>query len=152
MCPRNEGRPCGGGRGGAGHGRGRGRGGEGRGAGGGRGLLEPAVLVVLARGATHGYDLRSAVEGLTSGLVAVDPGGLYRVLRRMEDAGLVTSIWTEGEHGPQRRTYAITDVGRDELCTWAGRLQRRRRVVNELLDALGDLGMAMETENDDGTR
>lgn len=134
MCPRREGHPCGDGSG------------EARGAGRGRGLLEPAVLTVLARGATHGYDLRGSVEELTAGAVVVDPGGLYRVLRRMEADGRVTSSWTEGEHGPQRRTYAITEAGRDELSAWACWLQQRRRVMDGLLDALGALGVDTEKE------
>ena len=71
---------------------GRGRGGR------GGGLLEPALLAVLASAPSHGYDLRRAVEDLSGGLVCMDPGGMYRALRRLEEEGYVTSTWSTGGH------------------------------------------------------
>ena len=124
------------------HGRGQGGGGcgEGRGGGGGRGgrgsLLEPAVLAALTTATSHGYDLRAAVEDLTCGFLVVDPGGLYRTLRRMEEDGFVVSTWTEGEHGPQRRTYQITPDGRDALGLWRGRLEAQRAALDGILHAI----------------
>lgn len=120
-CPRGGGCRCGGGR----------RGG-GRGA---RWLLEPAVLATLGAGPTHGYDVRVALDDLTAGLAGTDPGGLYRLLRRMEDDGLVVSTWEAGKHGPQRRTYRLTDDGRDVLADWLPRLRARRRSIDEVLAA-----------------
>lgn len=137
--------PYGRGRGGGAHtarrggGGGVGRGG-GAGRGGGRGsLLEPAILAALTTTTSHGYDLRAEVEELTGGFLVVDPGGLYRALRRMEDDGLVVSTWTEGEHGPQRRTYRITEDGRDVLGNWAERLVARRTAVEGILQAIDRL-------------
>src|SRR5688572_21574431 len=52
-------------------------------------FVEPFLLLLLAEGPTHGYDL---LERLTArGFVAgeVDPGYLYRTLRGMEAAGAV---------------------------------------------------------------
>lgn len=124
------------------HGYGHGRGGGchgGRGGGGrsGRGgLLEPAVLAALITTAAHGYDLRAAVENLTDGFLVMDPGGLYRALRRMEDEGLLVSAWTEGEHGPQRRTYDITDAGRVELATWTQCLTSQRAALDAVLGVI----------------
>jgi len=63
-------------------------GGAGRGA-----LVEPAALAALLSSAGHGYDLRRVISELTDGEIEVDTGGLYRVLRRMEDDGYVTSAW-----------------------------------------------------------
>jgi PadR family transcriptional regulator, regulatory protein PadR len=129
--------PYGQGRGGGGRGRG---GGLGGGGGAGRGsLLEPALLAALTTATAHGYDLRAAVEDLTSGFLVVDPGGLYRALRRMEDDGLVVSTWTEGEHGPQRRIYRITDGGREVLGAWAERLATRRKALDGILQAIDRL-------------
>lgn len=122
-----------------------GRGGGGGGCGGGRGggvgtgrgsLLEPAILAALATRTSHGYDLRASVEELTCGFLVVDPGGLYRALRRMEDDELVASTWMEGEHGPQRRTYRITEDGREVLGAWAERLTARRTALDGLLQAI----------------
>ncbi len=89
---------------------------------------------------SHGYDLRAAVEDLTRGFLVVDPGGLYRTLRRMEEDELVVSTWTEGEHGPQRRTYQLTPDGREALGLWSGRLTAQRTAVDGILDAMGRAG------------
>ncbi len=125
--PYGQGRGCGGG-----HGEGRGGGGRaGRGS-----LLEPAVLAALTTATSHGYDLRAAVEDLTRGFLVVDPGGLYRALRRMEDDGLMVSTWTEGEHGPQRRTYRITEDGREALGLWSARLSSQRAALDGILHAI----------------
>ena len=102
--------------------------------GGGGGLLEPALLAVLASQPSHGYDLRRAVEELSGGLVCIDPGGMYRVLRRLEEEGFVASTWSEGDHGPQRRRYELTDEGRSLLRQWAEHLRQRERVFRSVIE------------------
>lgn len=116
---------------------GRGAGGPGSGRGGGWGApLEPAVLAVLASGSAHGYDLRGAIEHLAGTLLPADPGGLYRLLRRMEDDGLVTSTWAEGSHGPQRRQYQLTRDGLEALGVWREQLERRSSALRAIVAAI----------------
>lgn len=127
-CGPGSGRCCrrgggGGGGGGDGHG------------GGMRWLLEPAILSALGAHPAHGYDLRLSLDELTDGFLGVDPGGLYRQLRRMEDDGLVASAWESGEHGPQRRTYQLTEEGLDVLRCWIDRLGARRSAIDGILAA-----------------
>ena len=111
--------------------------GPGRGGGRGRGaLLEPAVLASLAQESAHGYDLRKAVEDLTDGFVCVDPGGIYRLLRRLEQEGFVRSNWSEGEHGPQRRDYELTADGRELLAQWGDDLRLRERAFRSVIEAI----------------
>ena len=111
--------------------------GPGRGGGRGRGaLLEPAVLASLAQESAHGDDLRKAVEDLTGGFVCVDPGGIYRLLRRLEQEGFVRSSWSEGEHGPQRREYELTVGGRELLAQWAEHLRQRERAFHSVIEAI----------------
>lgn len=109
-----------------------------------RGLLEPAILAALGARPGYGYELRASLDESTAGLLAVDPGGLYRVLRRMEDDGLVASSWESGEHGPQRRTYELTEDGFEALRGWIDRLDVRRTVIDAIAaaarTALGDAG------------
>lgn len=100
-----------------------------------RGLLEPAILAALGERPAHGYDLRASLDELTEGLLTVDPGGLYRALRRMEDDGLVASTWQTGGHGPQRRTYELTEDGIDVLRCWIDRLGARRTAIDRILTA-----------------
>ncbi|MHB1341429.1 MAG: PadR family transcriptional regulator [Coriobacteriia bacterium] len=106
-------------------------------AGNGRGsLLEPAVLAALARSEAHGYDLIRTVEELTGGSVIPDAGGLYRMLRRLEGDGLVSSTWEGGDAGPQRREYTLTDDGRALLSHWLQHLTERRVALDALIKAV----------------
>lgn len=112
-------------------------GGSGRGA-----LVEPAAFAALLSGGAHGYDVRREISELMGGDLEVDPGGLYRVLRRLEDEGLVISAWSEGESGPQRRDYELTADGREVAKDWLVHLRERERLSGRLADvlatALGD--------------
>ena len=99
-------------------------------------MVEPAVLAALMRKPGHGYDLRREIKEITGGAVDVDVGGLYRVLRRMENEGFVTSSWAEGDSGPQRRDYAITAEGRDLAQGWISHLRDRERVSALLAQTL----------------
>jgi PadR family transcriptional regulator, regulatory protein PadR len=108
-----------------------------RAGGGGRGsLVEPAALAALLTKAAHGYDLRREIGEITGGGLEVDAGGLYRVLRRMEEEGFVTSAWVESESGPQRRDYALTVEGHELAEDWVAHLRERERVYGRLADAL----------------
>ncbi len=109
----------------------------GRGSGRGRAaLLEPAILAALAAEPAHGYDLRKAVEEMTQGLVVLDPGGTYRVLRQLEKDGFVESRWADGEFGPQRRTYKMTKEGRELLASWRTDLDRRQHAFNSVIEMI----------------
>lgn len=70
------------------------------------------VLVALARGVRHGFDLLDET-GLESGTV-------YPILRRLERAGLVRSRWeavqrARGEGRPPRRYYELSGAGAEVL-------------------------------------
>ena len=97
-----------------------------------RSSLRFSLLVLLAEGHAHGYDLLEQVGDL--GHRRVDPGGLYRSLRAMEQEQLVTSWWEPSQSGPARRTYAVTGEGRDWMRLWAAALAESHRLLGELLD------------------
>jgi DNA-binding PadR family transcriptional regulator len=89
---------------------------------------EPALLLLLARRPTHGYELIEQLPGLL-GEDRVDVGNLYRALRALEDEGLVTSEWSGDLPGPTKRTYTLTGEGHELLASWL-------RAVEELRDGL----------------
>ncbi|MET0260234.1 MAG: helix-turn-helix transcriptional regulator, partial [Gaiellaceae bacterium] len=61
-------------------------------------------------------------------------GNLYRLLRALEDEGLVASEWSDELPGPAKRTYELTDEGRRVLDTWAEALRRAQGVIGTFLD------------------
>jgi PadR family transcriptional regulator, regulatory protein PadR len=95
-------------------------------------FLRPCLLLLLAEGPSHGYDLLDQVRRL--GIHGAEPGGLYRYLRTMEREGFVDSWWERSRAGPSRRTYMLTDTGREALRTSAESLRAVRQVLVGLLD------------------
>ena len=93
---------------------------------------EPALLLLLRERPTHGYELLEALPALT-GDARVDMGNVYRVLRALEEDGLVSSRWEAGEPGPAKRTYELTAAGRRLLDEWATALRRSRERVDTFL-------------------
>ena len=75
-----------------------------------RGLLVLAVLAEL-RSERYGYTLRKALEA--SGM-PIDEGTLYPLLRRLEDQGLLTSVWRE-EDRRRKRFYRLSREGATTL-------------------------------------
>ena len=94
---------------------------------------EPALLLLLRERPAHGYELLEQLPSLT-GEARVDMGNLYRVLRALEEDGLVTSRWEAGEPGPAKRIYDLTAAGRRLLDEWADALRRSRDRIDTFLD------------------
>jgi poly-beta-hydroxybutyrate-responsive repressor len=91
-------------------------------------FVEPALLLLLRDGETHGYDLADSLAGLV-GDERVDLGNLYRLLRSLEEEGLVTSRWRHDLPGRSKRTYELTDEGRRVLAAWADALDRAKTTI-----------------------
>src|SRR5262245_44130059 len=69
------------------------------------------ILAVLADGPSHGYGLIKAVEERSEHDVLLDPGNLYRCLRRMSAAAWIDEL--DSRTGDdRRRRYRITTKGR----------------------------------------
>ena len=95
-------------------------------------FAEPAVLLLLAEGESHGYQLAEDLEELLDE-GRVDFGNLYRLLRSLEEEGLVASTWSEEAPGPQKRVYELTGEGAALLDAWAASLRARRERLGALL-------------------
>jgi PadR family transcriptional regulator, regulatory protein PadR len=81
----------------------------------------------------HGYELIERLPEVAGGETRVDVGNLYRLLRGLEDEGVVTSEWSADLPGPAKRTYELTDAGRALLDRWAGSLQEAQAVISGFL-------------------
>lgn len=78
-----------------------------------RGVLELAVLRVLAGGRSYGYAIATALADADLG--EIKGGTLYPLLGRLESSGLIASTWEAGDGGPGRKYLALTDAGRAHL-------------------------------------
>lgn len=81
-----------------------------------------ALLGLLAQRPRHGYELHAAFEAVVGGERNWDvkPAQIYTTLTRLEDVGLVMEEGIEQGGGPEKRIYAITPKGREELAIWFG--------------------------------
>lgn len=97
-------------------------------------FVQPALLVLLTRGDNHGFQMIADLEqsGMVSG-DSLDPAGLYRTLKRMENSGLVSSHWDTDSTAKPRRVYSITEEGRHCLETWHTTLKEYRNNLDAIL-------------------
>ncbi len=95
-------------------------------------FAEPALLLLLRERPAHGYDLLERLPELT-GEQRVEMGNLYRLLRALEEEGLVASEWDAASPGPAKRRYALTAAGERLLDQWAEALRRAQERTSEFL-------------------
>lgn len=68
------------------------------------------LLMALADRELHGYGLVQAIAAQTDALVVLDPGNLYRVIKRLLADGLIAEA--DSHHAEERRRYyALTALG-----------------------------------------
>ena len=101
-------------------------------------FMQPCLLILLKQRSAHGYELILLLTefGFSERL---DPGSVYRNLRRLEDEGLVTSHWDVGEGGPARRLYSLSDEGEEMLHAWAVHIRQQRKRMDVFLETYQSL-------------
>ena len=85
-----------------------------------KGVLDIAVLAVLAQEDSYGYDVLRRLRD--SGLEGVGDASVYGTLRRLYQAGALKSYVVPSDEGPHRKYYGLNDRGRSALVqsteTW----------------------------------
>jgi DNA-binding PadR family transcriptional regulator len=104
-------------------------------------FVEPVVLFLLkTKGETYGYELQKGLREHALSDSVIEGGALYRTLRRLEDAGYVTSSWDTSGGGPARRQYKLTADGEKHLQEWAAVLKNlsasMSKFVNDVEETL----------------
>jgi DNA-binding PadR family transcriptional regulator len=74
----------------------------------GRGDVRAAILALLREGPCTGYQIMSEIEERSGGAWRPSPGAVYPALAQLADEGLI-----EGEESAGRRTFRLTDAGRE---------------------------------------
>ena len=100
-------------------------------------FIQPSILMYLNREKLYGFSLLKRLrENDSIDYSGIDPAGLYRMLKKMERAGLLTSEWDIADPLPPRRIYAITEAGRNCLIRWGETLSRYAESVGKLSRAV----------------
>lgn len=88
-------------------------------------LTEPMYYILLAlTDECYGVDIMEKVRTLSQGRVTVGPGTLYAMLAKFEEKDIIRLTAADG----RRKSYIITDAGREEL----------RKEYNRLLTLVSD--------------
>ncbi|HET9443455.1 MAG TPA: PadR family transcriptional regulator [Acidimicrobiales bacterium] len=85
-----------------------------------KGVLDLAVLAVVKDEDGYGYEIVRRLR--EAGLEEVGDASVYGTLRRLYQAGALTSYVVPSEEGPHRKYYGINRAGRDlferSVKTW----------------------------------
>lgn len=105
--------------------------------------VEFYILLALARGDLHGYGIIQSTERQSGGRVLLDPGTLYRAIRRLHEAGLLeeTEQRDAADVDGRRRYYTLTEAGRAAAAEEARRLAGLVRDAADV-DLLDEPGVA----------
>lgn len=101
-------------------------------------LLSSSLLAYLRRWNAYGYQLVQELG--KAGMENFDSTTVYRTLRQLEKAGLVSSFWDTSESGPARRRYAITQAGETFLELCLDVFDRYQKILQSALNSLDNLG------------
>ena len=82
--------------------------------------LRYSILGLLHYRPMHGYRIKEHIERNFGHMWSINYGQIYPNLKKMLDEGLVsmTEEVCEGEKGPPRKLYAITEKGRHAFQQW----------------------------------
>jgi DNA-binding PadR family transcriptional regulator len=82
--------------------------------------MQDAVLAMLAKEPSHGYQLRARLRQALGPLgESMNAGQVYVTLARLERAGLVVCERVDGlPDRPDRKVYALTPTGQQRVAAW----------------------------------
>ncbi|QNG18321.1 PadR family transcriptional regulator [Rhodococcus triatomae] len=80
--------------------------------------LEHALLVALSEQEGSGYELARRFDKSIGFFHSATHQQIYRVLRRMDEAGWLVGEAVAQDGRPDKKVYRVTDAGRDELRRW----------------------------------
>ena len=84
-------------------------------------MLKFVLLGLLDAEPRYGYELKAVFEQFLGGTWPLNIGQVYTALARLEKEGLVECQVVPQDLLPDRKVYALTDKGRQELREWLDR-------------------------------
>ena len=93
-----------------------------------RNWLTPVALAMLQEERSYGYELMERLAEF--GFEAINPGTLYRTLRKMENERLCQSTWETSNGRPACRVYSVTEEGEEYLACWAEGCKAYRKILD----------------------
>ena len=98
-----------------------------------RGTLELLILRLLRARKLNGWEIMQQLQVVSGDALSVTPGALYPALHRLENRGLISSVWRPSENNRKAKFYALTAAGRKQLETQRKNWERFSGAVSLIL-------------------
>jgi DNA-binding PadR family transcriptional regulator len=99
--------------------------------------LTYAILSVLVTAPSSGYDLAKrfnpSVEGSVGFFWSASFQQIYRELNRLEQKGSLQAESIQQDNRPDKRIYAVTALGKQQLCQWITESEEMAPIKDDLL-------------------
>lgn len=96
-------------------------------------FIQPSILLELHDQNKNGMEiLRNINKGTMAAYGKFDPTGFYRTLKKMEEAGNITSKWETQNYIRPVKIYSITETGKTCLKSWEYTLKQYAKDMQEL--------------------
>lgn len=82
-----------------------------------KGSTPMLILSILSNGKLYGYQIMRELEVRSEGYFTMTAALLYPTLHQLEQDGLVSSQWEDGQGKRRRKYYTITDDGMKVLSS-----------------------------------
>ncbi len=101
--------------------------------------MQPSILLGLYLKPSYGYELIQSIQryGFVEG--QAPPGMIYRHLRQLEEDGLVSSEWETEGAGPAKRTYRLTQEGKEMLAIWVDYMEKQAETLSAFVKQYRDM-------------
>jgi len=101
------------------------------------GLFSIVVLHVIRESnePIHGYLITKSLEDLTDGILFIQAGTLYPILKNLENNRLIEHEMVKSTEGPPRKIYRITPDGRNALERLMPTMEDLFRAIRKVQDA-----------------
>ncbi len=101
-----------------------------------KGTLDMMVLRVLSTlGPLHGWGIARRIEQVSDNLLSLNQGTLYPALVRLEQRGLISSVWGVSANNRRARVYSITRKGEKQVKVEQEQWERMQGIISRLLRA-----------------
>lgn len=100
-----------------------------------KGTLEGCVLAALREQECYGYEISQRLE--SHGFGRIPEGTVYPLLLRLQKRGAITVSYRASSGGPERKYYALTELGQKELADFLQHYRDLTRAVEHLITATG---------------
>ena len=94
-----------------------------------KGHLDLLLLAILADGPAHGYAIIEALRNRSGGMFDLPEGTIYPALHRLENQGLLQSVWSD-EAPRRKRIYQLTLKGQQALASRQDEWKQFSKAIN----------------------